>query len=845
MRRAIHLIIYIIAIAFSFACTSKHEDNEDASVAEAESFVKETNSIDALSDYADSLSKASNYRAEIIVREALGKVFRDQCDFEQAFIQHDSAIALARLEKDTIHLVRALNQQGTNFRRVGDMEEASKLHYQALELCDDNSSDTSYVARKNRVVSLNGLGNILLSMGNYEEAGKVFRKALAGEKSLGSPVGQAINYANIGSIFEHQNMLDSAHIYYDLSMKMNSKADNATGIGLCYQYIGRLDEKQGNIETARQNFLKSYEVLVPTGDSWHWLEASIALSKLYLQTSNADSARKYIDITYTTAKSIRSKEHTATAYSLCSQFEEKWGVPSRALELYKLSKALNDSLLSEKDYNHMQNLRVNYEAKRRSAEVKKAQREAKFEQYMRKVITWIGIIGFIVMSGVVANLIYTNRIRKKSNIALQNANEAMKQADEELRKADAELRLADEELRKADSERQAFYRDIAHRFRTPLTVVIGMTQQLQEHINKDDEQALGDFKAVERQNGELLRLVNEMMHKLQPNATTATVTSIDGELQYGNITDDEPDLSDEKNTEATEAVLNSDGTKPLILLAEDNEDVARYQCELLERNGYRVNWAEDGVMALELIKEEMPKLIITDIMMPHMDGLELCRNIRNNPDTTHLPLIVVTARVEDRDRMKGLEAGAEVYLTKPFLGRELLLNIKNLLNQRERLRKKFTDVASTAAGGTDELTLDAQSITPLQNSNDTDIEQLTRDKNPSEEQTDRDSKFQQMVNEVIDSNLSDTEFSSTILAAHICLSRAQLNRKINTEFGTDTSHYIRERRLEHACRMLRTTNMTIMDIQISCGFESPGYFSRVFKQRFDLSPSEYRKSNKA
>lgn len=826
-----YLYFIIGTILLLGACTSNTEQEDSIYDEEAQTISDSLRNIDTLTIYAHKYEELGEKRAEVIIRETLGKLYRDRSDFANAVAQHDSAIALARSIKDTLHLVRSLNQQGTNFRRMGDMDEASKLHYQALELCDAQINDTNYVSRKNRVVSLNGLGNVLLSMGNYDEAEKMFRQALEGERSLGSPIGQAINYANIGSIFEHRNQRDSARVYYNKSMEMNSYANNATGIGLCYHYLGHLDEHENNLSSAEQNFRDSYNTLVATGDSWHWLEATVSLSQLYLSTNNADSARKYVGITTQTAEQIASIEHRATAYALSSQVEERWGSPARALALFKLSTQLNDSALSEKNYNNMQNLRVNYETKRRSAEIEQAKEDAKTEKQLRHYATGIALVMFVVFAVIIAALMYINDVRKRSNRTLQSANEAIRHADDELRKADAELRQADEELRQADRERQAFYRDIAHRFRTPLTVVIGMTQQLRAHISPEDEQGQGDFKAVERQNSELLRLVNEMMHKLQPNATTATVTAIDGELSFGNIadeTDGENLVNFGKDQEAL-AKPNADGTKPLILLAEDNEDVARYQCELLERNGYRVNWAVDGVMALELIKEEMPKLVITDVMMPKMDGLELCRQIRSNQDTTHLPLIVVTARVEDRDRMKGLEAGAEVYLTKPFLGKELLLNIKNLLEQREKLRQKYAD-------GMDKNGISvAEAISSLSNVQTT---ETAESPNSAEEQKEA---FRNMVNEVIDANLADPNFSSTILAAHMCLSRAQLNRRVNSELGTDTSHYIRERRLEHACRMLRKSEMTIMDIQVACGFDSPAYFSRAFKQRFDKSPSEYRR----
>lgn len=803
MKNHIHIILLLTVVVLFVGCNSNTTTEHNKCVEEAQQMASNVTDIDSLLQIANRYAKTKEKKAEIIIREKVGKLYRDRSDFNNAILQHDSAIVLSIAIKDTLHWIRSLNQQGTNFRRLSDMDEAAKLHCRALELCDTMTTDTSYEARKDRVVSLNGLGNALMSLENYETAEEIFRRALAGEKSLGSALGQAINYANIGSIFEHNNQPDSARAYYNMSMQKNIEANDSVGIGLCYQYLGKLDEEQGDIHSATKNYRTSYEVLLSTNDSWHWLEATMALSTLYLSTNNADSARKYIDITFNESEKINSKEHTYKAYKLRSEYEEKWGLPSLALEFFKRSSELNDSVHNKKKYNLIQNLRVNYEAKRHSILVEQAKKEAKYEQTVRKGITWAGIIILISMCALLGQLIYINRVKAKSNKALKEANDTMMKANENLRKADDELRQADAELRKADNERQAFYRDIAHRFRTPLTVVIGMTQQLREHINKDDKQAQGDFLAVERQNGELLRLVNEMMHKLQPNASTVTVTTYGND---GNKSNKDEGGEDNKSL----AFHNSDGTQPLVLIAEDNEDVARYQCELLERNGYRVNWASDGVMALELIKEEMPKLVITDVMMPNMDGLELCRRIRSEESTSHLPLIVVTARVEDRDRMKGLEAGAEVYLTKPFLGRELLLNMKNLLEQREKMRSRY--------------------------SNDENHEDVKDEEVGFEE-----CEFVKMLNEVIDANMSDPCFTSTILAAHMCLSRSHLNRRVNAELGTDTTHYIRERRLEHACNLLKSQNMSIMDIQVACGFDSPAYFSRVFKQRYDKSPTEYRK----
>lgn len=802
MKRSCLLYFIIGTIALFSACKSD-EKSESLYSLEAQAVVDSISDIDSLLTIAKRYASLKDKKAELIIHEYVGKLYRDRSNFEKAIIHHDAEITLATAIHDTLHLVRALNNQGTNFRRISDMNEAAKFHYEALELCNAQKDDTSQVARKNHVVSLNGLGNVLLSMGNYDEAENMFRQALAGEQSLGSKVGQAINYANIGSIFEHRNELDSARTYYIKSLKMNTEANNLIGIGLCHQYLGALDEKEGFLASAQKRYYKSYEVMRPTNDAWHWMEPCTRLAENYINIEEEDSARKYVGIITETAEDIKSKEHLAKAYDIGSRFEEKWGTPTRALVLYKMSQQLADSVLSEKNFIQMQNMRVNYEAKQHAAEVLQAKEEARLEQTIRQIITWMSFAMFIILAAILIILVRVNIIRKKANDSLQKT---------------------DKELRMIYDERQEFYRDIAHRFRTPLTVVIGMTQQLREHINKDDKQAQGDFLAVERQNSELLRLVNEMMHKLQPNASTATSTTSRGKAKASGIVDVREDTYNSPTS--THAPITPEGNVPLILLAEDNEDVARYQCELLEGNGYRVNWVTDGLMALDAIKEEMPNVVITDVMMPKMDGLELCRHIREDEKTSHLPLIIVTARVEDRDRMEGLEAGAEVYLTKPFLGRELLLNIKNLLEQRHKLSQKNSNTATASVNS--ERTFAENEVSNIKEI----VLGIIEEQNNS---------FRKMLNEVIDSNLSDPSFNSTMLAANMCLSRAQLNRKVNAELGTDTTHYIRDRRLEHACQMLKKNNMPIMDVQVACGFDSPGYFSRVFKQKYNMSPSEYRK----
>ena len=145
-----------------------------------------------------------------------------------------------------MQIVQALNNIGTNYRRLAILDEASSYHYQALTYCDQYSGSRNpddRTARKNRVVSLNGIGNVQLTLGNADEAENAFRQALKGENELGSALGQAINYANLGSILESREMLDSARYYYGKSLEFNEKAKSDLGVSLCHAHFGRLAEK--------------------------------------------------------------------------------------------------------------------------------------------------------------------------------------------------------------------------------------------------------------------------------------------------------------------------------------------------------------------------------------------------------------------------------------------------------------------------------------------------------------------------------------------------------------------------------------------------------------------------
>ena len=251
-----------------------------------------------------------------------------------------------------------------------------------------------------------------------------------------------------------------------------------------------------------------------------------------------------------------------------------------------------------------------------------------------------------------------------------------------------------------------------------------------------------------------------------------------------------------------------DPERAFILVAEDNQDVAGYIRDTI-RNQYRVKWAPDGVKALELAVEYIPDLIITDVMMPVKDGYALCNDLKTNPETDHIPVIMLTARVTDSDRITGYEKGADAYLTKPFNKKELLVRIEQLLKLRRQLQEKYSRLEVPA------------------NNNNTP---------PGPEE-----QFILKAVTIIEKNFEKSTFHAADLAVEVHLSESQLYRKLKAITGKSSALFIRTVRLKKAKEMLENSGFSISEIAYQVGFNDPAWFSRAFKEEFGKTPSDSRK----
>lgn len=266
-----------------------------------------------------------------------------------------------------------------------------------------------------------------------------------------------------------------------------------------------------------------------------------------------------------------------------------------------------------------------------------------------------------------------------------------------------------------------------------------------------------------------------------------------------------------KATAATPIDAVNSGKSPLVLIVEDNADMRTYIGMGLQEQ-YQVRSAPDGRAGLELARQLAPDLIISDVMMPRMSGFELCHALKTDLDTSHIPIILLTARSASRDRLHGLDTGADDYLVKPFDARELLARVRNLIASRRLLRERFS--AS--------LSLKPEEVTATS--------------------VDRD--FLTTALRITEEHLTDETFSVDRFAQLMTMSRTSLNRKFRALLGQSTNQFIRSVKLERAADLLLKTDEPVVVVGERSGFGSPAYFVKSFREKFGVTPGAYRKGER-
>lgn len=445
----------------------------------ADSIVRAMRIPDSLALLQKRLESAGDRLGSVVALREWGKQLRNESRFEEALRIHSEGLRQAEALGDTLEWVQALNNVGTDYRRMGVLDVAQEYHYNAWKLSEE-CADTAFTAKKNRVVSLNGLGNIYMTLGNYERADSVLRMALRGEQELHSAVGQAINYANLGSIFEHRGQTDSAWVYYRRSMELNTEAGSDLGISLCHTYFGSLYEKAKEYGKATEEYEEAYRMMQASKDEWHALNSLIALAGIHNATGNDVNTLEYLGKARQVAEAIKSPEHLAEIHTLYYKCYKRMGDYRTALSAYEQATAMQDSVLDMEKVNRIQNTSLNIERNRQEREMAEAKLKLEKERTARHIDYTIFALVVLALTGALATFFYIQRIHRRNHLV----------------------------LKRLSALRENFFTNVTHEFRTPLTVILGLSRDLQA---PDAADVKGKAQTIERQGKGLLALINQLL----------------------------------------------------------------------------------------------------------------------------------------------------------------------------------------------------------------------------------------------------------------------------------------------------------------------------------------------
>lgn len=951
--RAIQTAVVVMCVALLAVSVTLHSCRrhvacghaEDAHYMQVDSLLRGINDVDSLTDLSKRFHAEGDEVGMMLSCKYLGKLMRSKSYFEEAIKVHSEGFELASSLADTIEMAMALNNIGTDYRRMGNLSNATNYHYRALRLSDACSDHDSDEAIKCRLITLNGIGNIEIEFRNFATADSVLHEALCGEIRLGSEVGKAINYANLGSIKRALGDADSAWYYYNMSQECNRLAGNRLGEGLCHQHFGELYEDQRNYTHAKKEYLQAYEELKQVDDNWHWLESCLALASVNVKLGEFDEARRYLDEAEQEAIRNGSLEYQADAGMIHYSLAQREGNHEQALKYYIEAQNLEDSVRGLEKNDEMRNMRFDYERELKSGEMNLLNSDIERLKRMRNILGIFTLLLLLMGAAITAALIYAMRVRTRSQ------------------------RM----LRQVEETRSLFFTNVVHMLRTPLTAIVSAIDNIiadvgSKQVSLTAEQR-GNVDIIERQGENLLLLVDRILEvgsvrseinklewkhgdvvpfmrmvlesyrerclerriqltyasrensaeidtvpsylstivgSLMENAISycrefckiTVTTSVDGKMLTLRVADDgmgiapgdlphvfEPfyrgaeaerlvdgvgigltvvrDMTmamggtvavdsmkgrgtvftvklpchnesavkqrfdsvvgpiynmmrgsvrkKEDDNAITEVVAQG---KPDVLVVEDHSDVAHLVGQVLA-DDFTVHYAYDGEQGLARALELKPLLVITDVKMPVMDGYELCRRLRASECICNTPVLMLTARATVKDRIQGIEAGADVYMVKPFDREEMRAWVNHLVQRGKTL---------LAAAPRPQRTVTA---VPAHQ--------------PVEEIDDKTflERFAQLVDDQF--KKGDSKLNLDRIAMAFKMGESQLKRRIQSAAGKNVTAYVSQLRMEKAMRLLRERpDLLIGDVAEQCGFVDVAYFSRVFRQHYNMTPTQAR-----
>ena len=711
---------------------------------------------------------------------SLGSLPKDTADFLVHFAADRFYISCGRFDDALRHCEAALRisppEKNTSGRKGDPMLQATLLcdrGYSLFKLSRNTEATEAEMqaeqfSRRHKLLqplarSYNYMAIIDLSLGYFDEAKHFVQKAIDTDRQTGSDL-NTHNYLGIAcEVYNVAKEPEKAISYGQQAVEAARRIGYDAGVVNHLSQLSYAYNRAGNLEQA----LEMSRQAVATVEQMPVVDRNLLAISLEYVAFNLLDMKRNSEAVPVIRRAIALQQEVGNMRSVCYDHKSlaealEPDSPREALAALRRYSAMMDSL----HYDEMHNVLGKANAQLHNDELSDENDQQRREN--RIILIASLLVGLLALA-VIAALVYAIRTRNRSMRAMQRLQAA----------------------------RDEFYTNMTHQFRTPLTVILGVADQL-------------DLPVITRNANQLLQLVNQLldaaMKKSEVDGAMLLRDGAKGAMSQGD--------GSKRKHQGTRDVLP--GAEGLALVVEDNPDVAAYIGSVLEPD-FEVVFAADGQEGVYKAEALVPDVIVTDVMMPTMDGLELCRRIRANIITDHIPVVVVTARVTDADRLRGIAAGADAYLTKPFLADELRLRIAKLLEQRRRLLAK--------AGATADGSLSVA-----------DHAEKEREKQLSEASK----EFLKKLNEVILGQMAKGDVSTKTVAAELFMSSSQLVRKLHALTGMTPSAYILEQRMQEALRLLaHTPKYTIAEIAIHCAFSDTSHFSRTFRRRFGIPPSQY------
>lgn len=482
------LVVLVMLLVVS-SCSNGNNTQEDASrYAVIDSMMDRIHDVDSLMNLARQSREQNDVMGEMLALKHQGLLLSNQVHFAKSLEVISQWLNIATNAADTLGMADACNNLATVYRRIGDYGRASKFYYDVLKMCDDYSGKGYDHMSEMRSEALNGIAKIEMMLYRYSAADSMLHEAMKVDSIMGRNIGLAKSCSDLGVLKSEMGERDSAWYYSNKSFEYNKSVGNQRGIALNHMHFGEIYEHENNYSHAMEEYKQAYADLRDMSDNWFWLQSGLGLARTTLKLGDYSASLHYIEEVETEAKRIGSRIHQAEASLIHYELSKLQGNAAEALNHYVHSTQMYDSIYGRVTLYEVQNQHVDYLKYRGMDEADMLNRDISRLKRMRNIQS-ILILSLILMAGaIIAALVYAIRLRNRTQ----------------------------RRMRQVEETRSLFFTNVVHQLRTPLSAIMGATDNLISESRSNHQYTPTDsqrecVEIIERQGNNLLALVDRIL----------------------------------------------------------------------------------------------------------------------------------------------------------------------------------------------------------------------------------------------------------------------------------------------------------------------------------------------